>query len=293
MRKTTNTSSLPVGQRPRGSRGCRWFLWLALLAGVGWSGLTAGVTMANAPQGSPQKVSSTQSAQKVEAIIPPTAQTASGVPQVTYEDGELTIIAENVLLSDVLMALHKCMGAEIDLPPGLSGGQHVWVQLGPGPARRVVSDLLSGTELNFVIQGSATDPDGIRMISLMSRTKTTNGGLAEGTQAGRTGNRGSMPSEAAAPDVPEQDTAAQVQAAPTTPADVPTPDQPTPSASRSGALAMTPISQPAVMEDSGTMSSAPRTAEQMAQQLQSMYEQRKQMQQQMSQQSPKPSLPNP
>ena len=286
MRKTTNTSSLPDGQGLIGSRSSHGFLWMVLMAGVGWSGLVSGVTMANAPQGSPQKVSGgVQSTQKAESIIPTTAQTVTGVPKVTYEDGELTIIAENALLSDVLMALHKCMGAEIDLPPGLSSGQHVWVQLGPGPARRVVSDLLSGTELNFVIQGSATDPDGIRMITLMSRTKTTNGGAAESVQAARPGS--------AVPDAPEQDTAAQVQATPSTPADGAIPDQPTPSASRSGALAMTPTSHPAVMEDSGTMASGPRTAEQMAQQLQSMYEQRKQMQQQMSQQSPKSSVPNP
>src|SRR6267143_1115516 len=37
-------------------------------------------------------------------------------PQVTYEAGQLTIIAENSKLSDILASVRACMGADIDLP---------------------------------------------------------------------------------------------------------------------------------------------------------------------------------
>src|SRR5437588_4148644 len=90
---------------------------------------------------------------------------ASKLVKVTYVDGQLTITAENSLLSDILSALHAAMGAEIDLPPSASG-ERIWVRLGPGPARKVVSELLSGTDLNFVIQGSATDAEGIHSVLL-------------------------------------------------------------------------------------------------------------------------------
>jgi hypothetical protein len=105
---------------------------------------------------------------EVATSTPPPASAekkAPPPPKVTYQDGQLTIIAENSLLSEILSALHTAMGAEIDLPPSASS-ERIWVRLGPGPARKVVSELLSGTDLNFVIQGSTTDVDGIQSVML-------------------------------------------------------------------------------------------------------------------------------
>jgi len=105
---------------------------------------------------------------EVASSTPPPASAekkATPPPKVSYQDGQLTIIAENALLSDILSALHTLMGAEIDLPASASS-ERIWVRLGPGPARKVVSELLSGTDLNFVIQGSTTDADGIQSVML-------------------------------------------------------------------------------------------------------------------------------
>jgi hypothetical protein len=104
----------------------------------------------------------------VAAPTPPPAvaeKPATHSPKVTYQDGQLTIIAENSLLSEILSALRTAMGAEIDLPAGASS-EHVWVSLGPGPARKVLSEMLSGTDLNFVIQGSTSDANGIQSVLL-------------------------------------------------------------------------------------------------------------------------------
>lgn len=90
-------------------------------------------------------------------------------PQVTYEDGELTIIAENSSLSEVMKALRASLGADIDLPANITD-QHIWVRLGPGPARQVLRDLLDSTEFNYVIQASERDPDGVRSVLLTPRS---------------------------------------------------------------------------------------------------------------------------
>lgn len=201
-------------------------------------------------------------------------QPATKQPQVTYEDGQLTIIAENSLLSDILSALHTVMGAEIDLPASASG-QRIWIQLGPGPARSVVSELLSGTGLNYVIQGSETDVDGIRSVSLTPNTKATDGPGTSTEQLARVANRRVLRGSSGTPDVPEQENPAPPEptassgAAPTDPTAPPTGPQ----------SAAADLQSAAGSPGSNASRPATPTTEQMIQQLQSMYQQRKQIQQ--------------
>ena len=108
--------------------------------------------------------------QEPPAYIPP-EQLPPKAPVVTYESGQLTIVAENSTLSDILAALRACMGSDIDLPSSASG-ERMWAKLGPGPARKILAALLSQTNLDYLIQASdsETDPDGIRSVSLTPRT---------------------------------------------------------------------------------------------------------------------------
>ncbi len=85
--------------------------------------------------------------------------------QVSYEDGQLTIIAENSKLGEILAAVSERLGANIELPAS-SSDERIWVRAGPGPARRVLAALLSGTDLDYVIQASDTDPEGILSLGL-------------------------------------------------------------------------------------------------------------------------------
>jgi hypothetical protein len=203
-------------------------------------------------------------------------------PQITYdEDGQLTIIAENSRLSEVMLALHTAMGADIDLPPSVAH-QRIWVRLGPGPARKILRDLLDNTELDYVIQASDADPEGIRSVLLTLRTKTVeprvNGSQVARSASGKSPAPGSKPTED-----PDQDSPVPVDSAavsdtapagsPTTPADT------QPSASNVQ-------SAPAVSESSLSKPSAGTSSEQMIQQLQSMYEQRRQIQIQQNQKPP-------
>lgn len=72
-------------------------------------------------------------------------------PKVTYQNNELTIVAPNSTLSDILRAVRKETGAEIDVPVA---PERVVTHLGPGPARDVLSDLLNGSRFNYVLLGA-------------------------------------------------------------------------------------------------------------------------------------------
>ena len=95
----------------------------------------------------------------------------------SYQNGLLSIVAENATLGDVLREVHKHTGATIDVPP--SANERVVVRLGPGPARDVLADLLNGTSFNYVMAGSATDPTGLASVTL---TPKPAGGVPTGNQ---------------------------------------------------------------------------------------------------------------
>jgi AMIN domain len=219
---------------------------------------------------------------EVTASTPPPAaaeKKATPPPKVTYQDGQLTIIAENALLSDILSALHTLMGAEIDLPASASSDR-IWVRLGPGPARKVVSELLSGTDLNFVIQGSMTDADGIQSVML---TPHSEGGPGNPGISGRAQERmanrqlaGGNPAlvEAAQQENPSatETTTASSDPIPPTPPDAGSPRAgPQPGG---GSLI-------SAVEESVAHPSPPSSlnSEEIRQQLLSMYQQRRQLQQ--------------
>ena len=198
-------------------------------------------------------------------------------PQVTYEDGRLTIIAENSLLSEVMKALHATLGADIDLPAGVAD-QHIWVHLGPGPARRVVRDLLDGTEFNYVIQASQTDADGILSVLLTQRSKSTSSqtpGLPE--RASRIPSPPSEPRESQDSENPARESAASADPSPATPPEPPASGSPIPARVQN-----TPVNA----ASSGLSVSPPSDREQQMQTLQSLYQQRKQLQMQQNQKAP-------
>lgn len=72
-------------------------------------------------------------------------------PQVSFQNNELTIVAPNSTLADILRAVRKQTGADIDVP---SAPERVVTHLGPGPARDVLADLLNGSRFNYVLLGS-------------------------------------------------------------------------------------------------------------------------------------------
>ena len=189
-------------------------------------------------------------------------------PVVTYQDGQLTISAENASLSEVMKALHEALGADIDLPAGVAD-QPIWVHLGPGPASRILRDLLDSTEFNYVIQASETDPGGIRSVLLTPRSKSTG---TESGQPDKTGIRwmpGHGPGQNAA-NAPDAENPPSEPGASSEPSQAAAPPANAPSRSLQNTMAN--------FDASALRANPPTDPNEQVQALQSMYQQRRQLQ---------------
>jgi len=98
----------------------------------------------------------------------PLEQMPAVPPQVAYSAGQLTIVAHNSTLGDILRAVHAQTGAELDIPPNAS--ERVVAALGPGPARDVLATLLNGTHFNYVMLGSPANPESVQRVVLTAKT---------------------------------------------------------------------------------------------------------------------------
>jgi len=101
----------------------------------------------------------------------PLDQVPAVAPKVTFEGGQLSIVAHNCTLADVLRAVKKQLGADLDVPPNAT--ERVVADLGPGRPRDVITDLLNGTHFNYVIVGSASDPSAVQSLALTPKTGGT------------------------------------------------------------------------------------------------------------------------
>ncbi|HEY6309035.1 MAG TPA: hypothetical protein VI488_21540 [Candidatus Angelobacter sp.] len=101
----------------------------------------------------------------------PSAAPATAVPDlspvVSYQNGLLTITAENAKLRDVLDRIHDSTGAVIDAP---ALNARVTVNLGPQAPTQVIAALLAGAHVNYVIMGDTADSRAVRAILVMPET---------------------------------------------------------------------------------------------------------------------------
>ena len=88
-------------------------------------------------------------------------------PQVSYQNGQLTIVAPNSTLGDILRAVKKQTGADIEIP---TASDRVVTHLGPGPARDVMAELLNGSRFNYVLLGSPQDANLLTRVVLVAKT---------------------------------------------------------------------------------------------------------------------------
>ena len=103
------------------------------------------------------------------AVAPPSVaeQAPPRAPIVAYQNDQLTILADNATLSSILQLVRDRTGALLDLPAGAE--ERVFGRFGPGPVRDVLAALLNGSRFNYVMLGSAENPDGLTQIILSSR----------------------------------------------------------------------------------------------------------------------------
>lgn len=97
----------------------------------------------------------------------PLDSTPAVAPHVSYRDGQLTIMAPNSTLGDILRAVRKQTSAEMEIPANVN--ERVVTQLGPGPAREVLADLLNGSRFNYVLLGSPADASVLTRVVLVAK----------------------------------------------------------------------------------------------------------------------------
>jgi hypothetical protein len=100
----------------------------------------------------------------IRKTVQDSAKAVNGV-RVNFAKGLLEIHAHNATLSEVLFQVQRKTGAEIAIPAGTEQ-QRVVVDSGPAPASQVLADLLNGSDLNFVVVGSPSDPRVLRSVLL-------------------------------------------------------------------------------------------------------------------------------
>src|SRR5713101_2109213 len=88
-------------------------------------------------------------------------------PEVSFQRGELTIVARNSTMGDVLTAVKQRTGAAVDMPAVSS--ERVVGRFGPGAPRDVMAQLLNGSHYDYVLLGSAADPGELKKVVLIAR----------------------------------------------------------------------------------------------------------------------------
>lgn len=143
------------------------------------AGVVAAQSTAPAPRHHPKKKASKQSAQAQPLSptqpLPPSGplpgfnldQIPSSAPLVAYQSGQLTIVAQNSTLGDILRSVHAQTGATVDMPSNST--ERVVGHFGPGPAREVLASLLNGSHFDYVLLGTAANPNALDKVVLMAR----------------------------------------------------------------------------------------------------------------------------
>ena len=125
--------------------------------------------------------------------VPPTplrpSQMPAVPPRVSYQNGKLTVVAENSTLGDVLNAVHNATGTQIETTGG-PAGERVAAKIGPGSIREVLLAVLQGSRYDYILLGSANDPDKIDRMILTPKSAGTAGASAPvGSPVGRAAAR--------------------------------------------------------------------------------------------------------
>jgi hypothetical protein len=119
-------------------------------------------------------------------------------PVVTYQDGQLTIDAENSTLAEVLELVAEKTGAVIDIPPG-SGLERIVEHTGPGPAEDVLARLLNGSPFDFIIVGSSEHPHDPTQVLLSLHQADTPASLPHQLSTDQTSSASAQPKTLSSP----------------------------------------------------------------------------------------------
>lgn len=130
----------------------------------------------------------------------PMDQTPPMPAKVSYQNGLLTISAQNSTLGEILRDVRKLTGASIEIPQGSGANERVVTHLGPGAPRDVLAGLLNGSAFNYVMLGSSSDPAAVS--SVMLTPKPSASGETQTAANVYQNNPGAMPPNRVPPPQP-------------------------------------------------------------------------------------------
>jgi hypothetical protein len=129
----------------------------------------------NVPTGTPASVpvQSPQSATQAQGPYGLALQPANP-PRISYANGELTVVADNSSLTDIVSGIERATGARLE--GSQPDTERVFGQFGPGSPRDVLDSLLSGSRYDFILVGAIDDPGGVKTIMLSPHGSSPAGG---------------------------------------------------------------------------------------------------------------------
>lgn len=199
---------------------------------------------------------------------PPTPeQGPSSPPEVSYQAGQLVIVARNSTMGDVLNAVKQKTGASVEMPPAST--ERVVGKFGPGAPRDVMAQLLNGSHYDYVLLGSPADPGALKKVVLMARVSGPQPNSPQQAQQQPPGfqNRANQSQNLQAVPEVENDQPAE-DATPDTSQDVQPPEEEQPATDQPNADQPQPGQQPMV-----------KTPEQLLRELQQQQQQQQQQDQ--------------
>lgn len=120
-------------------------------------------------------------------------------PRVRYRNGQLLVDSDNATLAEVLNAICKETGAQIDNPPNAEN-ERVAAHLS-GTPRRVMERLLDDGKFGYIILSSLQDPTGVQKVILTGPTHSDSPAtLASAQMASR--RAAAMPQAELSPNAP-------------------------------------------------------------------------------------------
>jgi hypothetical protein len=103
---------------------------------------------------------------------PAPSQLPASPPQISYVDGQLTVVANNSTLSDVLKGIQSTTGAKVEgVTP--TDTDRIFGEFGPASPHEVCDKLLNGSHYDFILMGAPQNPNSVQRIILTERSTET------------------------------------------------------------------------------------------------------------------------
>ena len=167
-----------------------------------------------APQ-NPQAPAQPNPAQQAPETPSGLALKPASPPRVSFAGGQLTVVADNSSLADILSSVERTTGAHLE--GAQPDSERVFGQFGPGTPRQVLNLLLTGSHFDFILTGAIDDPGGVQRI-MLSQHGASPLGIAQASNKAEARQNTATPAQeeeetnevAAPPPMPEPQPAPQV-----------------------------------------------------------------------------------